>query len=580
MPSDLERAIAKYREDLLANESRATIAIANAYKATRARLVKRIDDLADSIAEEGAEFTPSQVLKWQRAKTLLRQVETEMATLATASNEPIQQAQMTAVEMAGEQAKGLAVATAQDAGADAIAATIDTTWNRLNTGAAEAMVGRMSDGSPLNTWLDQFGKKASGILAESLQSAAALGTNPRAVARELAKQLDISAARLLLTSRTEILNAQRSATLQNYRENADIVDGWIWISAHQTRTCLACLSLDGSFFDLSVEFQAAHVSCRCSSRASVKGVDMTKRGIRTGEEWFNVQPEAVRRAMIPKGLWDEYERGAIVLSDFRYLHDDEQWGPSFREATIPQARANAKRRERSGSVPTPITLNSSVIAAQQVRPVINTRKDAESYFKSIGVEIDGLGGNKEIWQRVANAYADELSIGSAVPPKIKFKAGKSRTGLASYTRSNDATTGQLTDEFITITTNSKFWDDPEGKLAELKASGFFSGDDPNHPMIHEFGHYLHAKVFTEDRWGYTFTVNGRTFSQKSFDEPGSSATAKKVSRYGATSPHEFVAEAYAAMRAGTVFDDDVMDLYRLYGGPEVKQSEDRNRKAS
>lgn len=370
MPSDLERAIAQYRADLLANEAKATLAIGNAYKVTRERLIARINDLADAIAEDGAEFTASEVLKWQRAQTLLRQVEAEMSTLATASAQPIEASQSAAVELAGDQAKGLALATAQSAGADAIAATIDTTWNRLNTGAAEAMVGRMSDGSPLRDWLGQFGKQQRSILGDALQSAAALGTNPRDVARMLQGKVDASAARLLLMSRTEILGAQRAATMQNYQDNADIVDGFIWISAHQDRTCLACLSLDGQFFPLTVDFQPSHVGCRCSSRASVKGVDMARRGIRTGEEWFKAQPEAVQREMIPKALWDDYASGKITLADFRHLHEDDRWGASYREATIPQARANAARRVEASRFISPSA------------PKFTTVADAEKYARS------------------------------------------------------------------------------------------------------------------------------------------------------------------------------------------------------
>jgi len=376
--SELEKAIERYRADLLANESQATMAIANAYKVSRERMVKRIEALAESIAEDGAEFTASQVLKWQRAKTLLRQVEAEMGSLATASAQPITDAQATAVDLASEQSKGLALATAQSAGADAIAATIATTWNRLNTGAAEAIVGRMSDGSPLSGWLDQFGAKASSLLSESLQSAAALGTNPRAVARELAKQLDISAARLLTMSRTEILGAQRTATLQNYRDNAGIgVTGWRWISAHQTRSCLACLSLDGTVFPLTTEFQPSHVSCRCSSIPEIEGVNRPNR--QTGAQWFDAQPEAVKREMIPKGLWDDYQSGKIVLSDFRHLHEDDRWGASYRTATISEAKANAKRRTEGFSDVAPTTRKSKVTSPAY--RTFETGGDAEQWRK-------------------------------------------------------------------------------------------------------------------------------------------------------------------------------------------------------
>lgn len=408
--SELEKAIERYRADLLANESKATLAIANAYKVSRERLIKRIEVLAESIAEDGAEFTPSQVLKWQRAKTLLRQIEAEMGSLATASAQPITDAQATAVDLASEQAKGLAVATAQSAGADAIAATIDTTWNRLNTGAAEAIVGRMSDGSPLNTWLDQFGKKASGIIAESLQSAAALGTNPRAVARELAKQLDISAARLLLMSRTEVLRAHRTATLQQYQANADILKGWIWLSAKQTRTCAACLAMDGTFHEID-ETMASHPNCRCTMRPALKNDPMRK--VQTGKQWLDKQPPEAQDAVLGKAGGAAYRAGEVELQDFVKVTESADWGKTTTDGGVAFAKMNAARRESISRVGSRVTRNyegieqaSAQIMDNQVNRLLTEYPEVGARLKYVGTgrgELPDIPGLRESLPLLKNA---------------------------------------------------------------------------------------------------------------------------------------------------------------------------------
>lgn len=46
-------------------------------------------------------------------------------------------------------------------------------------------------------------------------------------------------------------------------------------------------------------------------------------------------------------------------------------------------------------------------------------------------------------------------------------------------------------------------------------------------------------------------------------------TALKVSDYAVESPLEFVAEVYAKSLNGQTFSDDVMILYKKYGGPAL-----------
>ena len=46
-------------------------------------------------------------------------------------------------------------------------------------------------------------------------------------------------------------------------------------------------------------------------------------------------------------------------------------------------------------------------------------------------------------------------------------------------------------------------------------------------------------------------------------------TANKVSWYACESPLEFVAEVFAGHNEGLKFSDDIMALYKKYGGPAL-----------
>jgi ADP-Ribosyltransferase in polyvalent proteins len=92
-------------------------------------------------------------------------------------------------------------------------------------------------------------------------------------------------------------------------------------------------------------------------------------------------------------------------------------------------------------------------------------------------------------------------------------------------------------------------------------SGWFSSPHPNHVIWHELGHVKHHN-------------NGNYSASESYltNTNGTDAVfarvAKKVSRYAETNAKEFVAEVFAARRAGKIFDADVLRLYKHFGGPE------------
>src|SRR4051812_28378590 len=99
-------------------------------------------------------------------------------------------------------------------------------------------------------------------------------------------------------TRSVIMDSYRSATLENYRANSDIVKEWEWLATLSDRTCGACLALDGRRFPLTVEFQPSHPNCRCTSIPVIDGVPPIER--EKGSDWFAKQSSEVQDATLGK----------------------------------------------------------------------------------------------------------------------------------------------------------------------------------------------------------------------------------------------------------------------------------------
>lgn len=338
MPSRLELAIRAYRGALLREEQAATQRLIQAYQPARVRLVKSIDELVNALQAQGT-LTPGELARFERAVALSEQVEAEITRLSRIANTVITDTQGRMVAMAGDHSKALALVQ----GSGDAAAGLISSWNRLNPDAVEALVGRMSDGSPLGKTLSQFGGDAKSTLTSVLQQAVATGMNPRATSRILAQTIDAEQWKLLRIARHETLSSYRAATNQSYLENIDISDGtWTWISAHQSRTCLSCLSLDSQKFPITESFQPAHVCCRCSSFLNVKGEPSPQR--QTGTQWFDAQSQATQLDMIPKSAHDEFLAGNLKIQDFVQLDHSEQWGDQYRQSSVATAKERAAKR--------------------------------------------------------------------------------------------------------------------------------------------------------------------------------------------------------------------------------------------
>ncbi len=337
--SQLQRAIAAYRQSLLALDDAALTALQDAYAPSRTRLTAIIDELAAQV-QGGEALTTTDAMRLSRARELLRQVDTETRRIAQLAGEIVPDAQEQAVRQALEQARALTVMQAETTrGASRAAAQ----WTAVNREAVADLVGALSDGSPLAQWLDEFVADSVDTVRETLLDGVARGIHPEALAEALTRATDLPLNRALTLSRTLTMNAYRGAALRSYQENADILAGYERSASLSATSCAACIATAGKFYPLSHPFEE-HVRGRCSPIPVLKDASLLPH-VQAGPEWFAEQPASTQKTILGPGAYEAYRRNEIALEDMAHYTFDEQWGGSIQRASLVQARRSAKQRQ-------------------------------------------------------------------------------------------------------------------------------------------------------------------------------------------------------------------------------------------
>lgn len=333
--------------DLLKADDSTAVRLLRLYAATFERLNADWLALLNEIEAQRAgqaSFQPLDFVVFQadRIRSLRAQTLAQIGRFAAESEREVGANQRLAVRLSQQHASVL-VAESLKASAPGVALR----FSPLPTRALEELVGRFSDGEPLRALFDQLGPDAAAKAEATLFKALATGTNPTLAARQLRTELGVPLTRATAISRTEMLGAYRSGTLQSYRENSDVVKAWRWNAHLGPRTCAACIALNGSIWPLSVQFFPGHVCCRCSP--SPVTVTLADLGLRTrfnlpqpelGSDWFADQDEATQLRVLGLSKLALYQSGKIDLTDLVHADFSPRWGPSYREASISQALAN------------------------------------------------------------------------------------------------------------------------------------------------------------------------------------------------------------------------------------------------
>jgi SPP1 gp7 family putative phage head morphogenesis protein len=317
MPNVYTQAAA-FRAALIRRDAEAARRLTVAYDDVLANLNRELEKLIvkmEAARADGKEITRYWLSREERYKALIAQTKRELSFYAHGVG----------VLVDGRQAAELSWGALNAAALVEVAAGVNVgvAFNVLPTGAIENAIGALSADSPLRKLLVRdFAKEGADYIGAQLVKGVALGWNPRKIAREMRAAVELPLARAQTIARSEALRAYRISTLETYRAHSDIGTQYRWLASKSSRTCLNCLSRDGSLWPTS-EIMPVHPNCRCTL---IFVTQHTPPPRLTGAQWFEQQSDEVKRGMMPVSAFDLYKSGKIKLKDFEGYKDSRRWG--------------------------------------------------------------------------------------------------------------------------------------------------------------------------------------------------------------------------------------------------------------
>lgn len=350
--SDLQDTINSFRDRLLAGEQGAAQDMAAFFQQAIGKIQPELDRVTQQIADmqaAGEPIHPSLMYEQGQFKALRDSIEQEVQQFGDYAAGRTANLQRQAIYGGVQDAQWLLSQTVPDG----------VTWQFAATApaAVENAMGATQDGSPLAKIFDGYGTQASTDAKNALVNGVLMGKGPRQIAADLQGSLEGNLSRALVISRTESIRAYRTAQTQNYQDNSDVVEGWIWQADLGVDTCALCIAMNGSVHDVN-EFLDSHPQCRCVQLPKTKdwtsilddaGVDTTgldipdtNPDVQNGSDWFNNQPEAKQLAILGPSKFALFQNGDLSLDDLVHHGTDPQWGGFRREKSVAELGFSAK----------------------------------------------------------------------------------------------------------------------------------------------------------------------------------------------------------------------------------------------
>lgn len=337
--SRLQRTVEHYRDALRRHEASAEHALTTAHAHTRKTIQARLDTVYRQIAakqREGEDIPLSWLYERDRLQSLRSLITHQVSAYSVLAQMTIRHSQRDAVSLGQQAALSLLKAT--------VPSGVTWSFGIPSPAALANLVGATQNGSPLADLFAGFGAEAARNVSTALITGITLGNNPRAIAAHVEQALDVPRWRALTISRTELLRSYRGANLATFRANSDVCEQWRWVAAKSSRTCIACVMMDGTLHDVDEEFES-HVCCRCTpvpvtrSWSGILGPlgidtsgldDAATDDYPSGEDWFNAQDEDIQQTILGKAKFAAWKDGDFALSDTVGRSEDPDWGTSIR----------------------------------------------------------------------------------------------------------------------------------------------------------------------------------------------------------------------------------------------------------
>lgn len=167
-------------------------------------------------------------------------------------------------------------------------------------------------------------------VGRAVRQAVGRGAPARQVVKEARQAANTAPVRALATSRANVHEAAREASLATYRQHPEAIDRWRWRSLRGPRTCAVCWARDGQVYPVSRGFDS-HACCRCVCEPIGRGAVVSGD---TGPEAFARLSPDTQRAILGRGKHELYLSGDLELSALVVPTQSARYGPGMRERTL------------------------------------------------------------------------------------------------------------------------------------------------------------------------------------------------------------------------------------------------------
>lgn len=310
-----------FRKRLIAADRASAERLRTAYLRSLGDTIRQLDDLRRAAAQ--ANMTTEQLAKEQ---TLLRFQDEFKRGLKDYTDD---------LESAARKAQnGGASAGMEFASTSLRGAGIGTGFRQPSVKQVRALIPYV-DSKAFQAAIARFADDHVDHITNTILINAVKGIGPKQTASQIAQYAEgfpLFQARAMV--RTVNLWAAREGTMAVYRENSDIVSGWIWSAELSARTCMSCIAMHGTFHGLN-ETLDDHYNGRCApipvtqSWAGLgfrNGEEVTDR-IQSGVDWFKGLPDSEQRhVMGSKTMFEAWKSGAFKLEQIPRLTADPIYG--------------------------------------------------------------------------------------------------------------------------------------------------------------------------------------------------------------------------------------------------------------
>ena len=200
--------------------------------------------------------------------------------------------------------------------------TLETLRNTIN----------LANSNAFKETLDNYPNYYANQAEKIMQEGQAQEKSPRLIEQLLKAVLTLAVgAEALRIIRTVQIEAARRALQFIFRRNADKVQGWVWTSSRDARTCPSCWALHGRIFSLDVPCNDHHAG-RCVP------VPVTNRDIAiaatSGETFFKRLPVADQRNILGAARYQAWRDGLFPFEALSETYANPTYGEMRREVSL------------------------------------------------------------------------------------------------------------------------------------------------------------------------------------------------------------------------------------------------------